>query len=830
MIKGKSGPWWGAGSRCSNTLMRTFFKDLRYAGRTLWKAPAFTAVAVLTLALGVGANTAMFSVVDAVMLRPLPYSNPERLVAVWLTRLDRDMRRASLSVPQFDLLREAGGSFDAMAVSRGEVVVATGGSEAEQIRGRLVTGEFFPLLGTEAVAGRTLDSSDAKADSPPAVNISYRLWQRRFGGQGSAVGDSITLNGESFVVAGVLPATFRDPRDFGASEWTDVWKPVTPQTDRIMGASVYQMLARLRPGVELDRAQTEMTALAGRLVAADPQRNAGLGVRVVPLRDSITEDVRLRLLLLLGAVGFVLLIACANVANLLLARATNRRAEMALRATLGAGRGRLVRLALTESLLLAAIGSALGVLFGGWALRLVTPLIPAEVPRTAQIALDGHLLLFSAALAIASGVLFGLVPALRVSRVSPGNELREGTRGVSAGPNRQRLAQALAVAEIAVALVLLAGGGLMLKSFWRLSHVDPGFRAEHALTFQLRLPTGIRSEHAQRVAFYQQLLAEVEKLPGVQHAGITAVLPLSGSTLASSFAVEGQPLPASADEAPQAETNLVSAGYFQALGLRLLRGRELTEQDVLEQRDVALVSEAMARRYWPGGEAVGKRIRFAPFDQDAPWQQIVGVVADVKHQGLEQTSPEQVYQPYSSLPPPMATLVVRHSGEDGPLAAAVKQRAHAINNDLPIHAIRPMDEIVQSSIAQPRFYTTLLGVFAGLGLLLAVLGVYGVLHYAVSRRTHEFGVRMALGASAGDVLRLVLGQALRLVVPGIALGLAASFALTRFLASELFEVSPTDPLVLAGLSLVLAVAAVAASWWPARRATRVQPVTALRYE
>jgi putative ABC transport system permease protein len=810
--------------------MRALLHDLRYAARVLAKSPGFTAVAVLTLALGIGANTAIFSVVDAVLLRPLPYGDPTRLVTVGLTHSAPERNRPQVSIPQFESLREASQSFDEIAASRGAIVVVTGGVEPEQIRGRLVTARYFSLLETKAAAGRTFTETDAQPGGPLTAVISHGLAQRRFGAPRSAVGQSILLNGQRFTVAGVLPPSFRDPYGFGSANVTEVWTPITPQTDRITNFNAYQVLARLDPNSGLQQAQAEMDTFAERLAAADPDRNAGLGVQVVPLQESIAGAVRPRLLLLLGAVGFVLLIACANVANLLLARATNRRAEMAVRATLGASRARLVCLALTESLLLAAAGAALGVLCAAGALQILTPLIPASVPRTDELGLDYRLLSFAAALALATGLLFGLIPALRASRVRLSESIQEGARSLSAGRSRQKLTRGLAIAEVALALVLLAAGGLMLKSFWQLSHVDPGFRADQVLTFQLRLPAGSRTPPPERAAFYQQLLEQVETLPEVQAAAIATVIPLAGSALSSGVAIEGEPPPPSIEEAPHVETNWVSTGYFRALGLPLLQGREFTSQDISEKRDVVIVSDTMAKRYWPNQQALGKRIRFAPFEQDQQWKEVIGVVAGVKFQGLETAAAPQTYEPYSVFPPPMAALVVRHAGENIPLIAAVKQRVWSINNDLPIHSIQPMEQVVSSSISQPRFYTALLSLFASLGVLLAIAGVYGVLHYAVSRRTHEFGVRMALGASRNDVLALVMRQALGIVLPGLTLGLAASTALTRLIASELFEVSPTDPLVLGGLSLALAAAAVVAAYLPARRATRVHPVSALRYE
>ena len=801
-------------------------QDVRYASRALRRNPAFTSVAILTLALGIGANTAIFSVVDAAILRPLPYQDADRVVSIRTSPLGGETRR-TVSLPVFVSWKEQARSFVAMAASRGDTQVLTAPGEPEQVRVRSVTSDFFTLLGTETLFGRTF-AVDAQPDKALVAILSYRQWQRCFGGKTDALGQTIILNNQSFTLIGILPPTFRDPADYGSGEPTDIWLPIVVQTDRMARFPVYQVLARLRSDLDLRQGQTEMNRLSAQLDELDRQA-AGAAILVMPLHELVTENVRPRLLLLLGAVWFLLLIACANVANLLLARAANRDSEMALRAALGASRGRLVRLVLTESFFLSLLGAALGLLFAIWGLKAMTPLVPAGVPRLDETGLDYRLLLFATALAFITSIAFGLAPALRASQTNLGRSLKEGLP-LSLGRHRHRLTQSLAIAEIAVALVLLVGGGLMLKSFWLLSHIDPGFEVDQVLTFRLRLPAGTRTEPRQRLAFYQQLLEEIKAAPHVRSAGIAALLPLSGSSFGQAFAIEGAPLPASPESASSAEWNLVSSGYFQALGLRLLRGRDFTEQDILENREVIIVSESMARRYWPNRDAVGKRLRFAPFDEDQPWTEIIGVVGDVKHQGLDKEDVPQYYSPYSSLPPPMATLAVRHSTQPASIIPVVRDRIRSLNSDVPVDRILTMEQVLSLSIVQPRFYASLLALFAALGLLLAAVGIYGILHYAAARRTREFGLRMALGASTDDLLRLMLRQALGVTVPGLAFGLMLSGMLTRLLKSELFDVSPVDPWILGEVSILLAVAAMTASYVPARRAARVDPLKALRYE
>jgi putative ABC transport system permease protein len=826
--------------------MGTFWSDLRYALRTLAQRPGFTAVAALTLALGIGANTAIFSRIDATLLRKPAFADPDRLALVWGKSGEQGFSELPLSLPNFLDLRAQSRVFEELAAWVTDRINLSGGNEPEQLQYALVTSNFFTVLGVRPVAGRAFLPAEEQPGCPRIVVLSHSLWQRRFGGAPDLVGRSVTLDGVPHEVVGILPAGFRFasfPRE------TDVWMPfgLDPFQGRryARGAKSLGAVGRLKQGVALSQAQADLDTVAGRLEQEHPDLNKGLGLRAVPLQEQAVRNMRPALFVLLGAVSFVLLIACANVASLLLARATSRRREMAVRAALGAGRLRLVRQLLTESVCLALAGGLLGLTLASWAGDLLaylaqrgsSPFVPYTAPEAA-FSLDARVLGFTFLLSVLTGVLFGLVPALQASRTDLSEALKEGGLRGTGLLRHGRARSVLVVAEVALSLTLLVGAGLLLKSFLRLVEVPPGFRPEHVLTMDASLPQS-RYDGAAVARFYRQLLERVSALPGVESAGAVTLLPLSGEDSSTGFFVEGQPPPPPA-ERPHTHHRAVSAGYFQALGVELVQGRGFTDADSDGAPRVAIVNQTMARRLFPGADAVGKRVALdfeamhfyqdRPPDLDIPagLRTIVGVAADVRHAGLDLPAVPEMYVPYLQQPARDMTLVVRSTLDPGVVAEAVAREVRALDKDQPVSNVRTMSQLLGESVAAQRFNLELLGAFAVLALVLAAVGLFGVVSYGVGQRTHEIGVRMALGAQARDVLRLVVGQGMGLVLLGLVLGLGASWGLTRFLSSLLFEVSATDPAVFAGVSALLAAVALAASVLPGRRAMSVDPAVALR--
>ncbi|HWP42569.1 MAG TPA: ABC transporter permease [Blastocatellia bacterium] len=795
-------------------------QDLRYGARMLVKNPGFTVVAVIMLALGIGANTAIFSVVNAVLLRPLDYEDPDRLVTVLENNWQKGWTRFAVAPGNFAAWREQNQVFEQMAAFTGSSFTLVGEGEPEQLPGTRASANLFALLGVKPALGRDFLPEEDHPGGERVVIVSHRLWQRRFGADPGLVGKPLTLNGQSYTVVGVMPAGFLFP-----NPRTELWVPVAFSAGDLgnRGGHDYVAIARLKPGVTLEQAQTEMSAIAARLEEQYPETNAAWGARVTLLVEEVVGDVRPALLALVCAVAFVLLIACANVANLLLARAAARQKEVAIRAALGSSRSRLLRQLLTESVLLSLLGGAFGMLLAAWGVDALVSLGPANIPRLSQVGIDGRVLGFAFLISLATGIIFGLAPALQASQTDLSESLKEGGRSSSAGAGSQRLRRLLVVAEVALALALLVGAGLMIKSFVRLSEVETGFDSQNVLTAQITLPQSRYDDRQQQAAFFRQVLARIEALPGVESVGAASPLPFTGDRLYS-FIVEGHPT----DNVPSANYYAVSPDYFVTMGIPLLKGRFFTEADMAESPRVAIINETMARRYFPDEDPIGKRMNIT--NGPEVMREIVGVVGDVKQYGLDTQSPAQMYEPYLQRPYPGMTLVVRAASEPAGLIDAVRREVLAVDKEQPIARAQTMEEIIAKSVAPRRFSVILLAAFAAVALTLAAVGIYGVMSYLISQRTHEIGVRMALGAGRRDVLRLVVGQGMRLALLGVGIGLLAAFALTRLMESLLFGVSATDPLTYIVVALLLATSALLACYVPARRATKVDPLLALRYE
>jgi putative ABC transport system permease protein len=805
--------------------METLLQDIRYSIRVLLKSPGFTAVALLTLILGIGANTAIFSVVNAVLLRPLPYEEPEKLV--FISERSPVLEGMSVSYPNYLDWREQNGVFESIGVYRRVSFNLTGSGAPERLAGGEVSADLFNALKAKPAVGRTFFAEEDRPGAEPVVVLGYGLWQRRFGKNADVIGQTVMLNSKTHTIIGVMQPDFRFPSG------VDLWVPVglnadNPSWVRGNHPGLYAV-ARLKGGVTISQARAEMDTIAARLEQQYPQSNAASGVTITPLFNRIVGDVRPALLVLLAAVGFVLLIACANVANLLLARAASRQKEVALRMALGATRSRLIRQLLTESVLLSVVGGAFGLLLAVWGVDLLVAISPNNIPRFAEIGLDNRVLGFTAAIALLTGILFGLAPALNASKPNLNEMLKEGGRSATAGFRRQRVRSLLVISEVAIALVLLISAGLLIKSFLRLQEIDLGFNPDNVLTAGVPLPRTKYLEPQKRIAFYESLFPRIAALPGVEAVGAVSELPTEGGSQ-TYFVVEDRPLPPR-EETPLTEYSLVSTGYFKAMGLRLLKGREFDGRDTRDAPFVCIIDENFAEQYWPGQDPIGKRLKYGGADPGNPWSTIVGVVANVRYQALDQESPRvQIFLPYTQSTFLGASLIIRAGGDPKDLAAAVRAEVLAIDPDLPVYDIRTMNEVLKESVAPRRLYMTLLGIFAGVAMILAAIGLYGVMAYSVTQRTHEIGIRMALGAKAGDVLRLVVGQGMALALAGVAIGLVAAFALTRLLSSMLFEVSATDPGTFIIISLILAGVALGACFVPARRATRVDPMVALRYE
>ena len=808
-------------------MLDTLLQDVRFGARMLAKHKGFTAVAVLTLALGIGANTAIFSVVNAVLLRPLPYENSHELVQIWGTQPQLDT--APMSPANFLEWREQNRVFERVAAYNGQNFNLSGVDEPERIRAMRVSADLFELLRARPTLGRTFLPEEDQYGGHRVVILSHALWQRRFGADSEILGKTLTLNDQSYVVVGVMPPDFSFP-----STTTEMWTPIafSPGERGTRDTNYISVIARLKPGVTLEQARSEMEALARRQQELYPESNTGVGVKVISYKEQVVGNTRPVLLVLLGAVGFVLLIACANVASLLLARAAARRKEMAVRSALGASRLRVIRQLLTESVLLSILGGGLGLLLAHWGLNLLVALQPANIPRLTELSIDRGVLLFVSALSLLTGVAFGLAPAMQASKLDLNEALKEGGTGAGGGGGRQRLRSLLAVSEIALSLVLLIGAGLMIKSFWRLMQVDPGFNPENALTMVVSLPTTRYAEAERQVAFFQQAVERVGNLPGVVAAGVTTDIPLFGGN-STGFDIEGRQ-PYAPGQRPMVEYRSVSPGYFRAMGIPLLRGRTFSEQDSGDAPGVVIINEALARRYFPDGDPIGKRLGFS---RPTDWREIVGVARDTRNYGLDEEVKPEAYMPYTQSAPGYLAgsisgmiLVARTASDSQIMAASIKREVQGLDRNQPVYNIKTMEQYLAESVAQRRFNMLLLAAFAGVAVLLAVVGLYGVMSYIVSQRTHEIGLRMALGAQARDILGMAVRQGLLLIIIGIGVGLAGALALTRVMSGLLYGVGTTDPATFAAIVLLLVVVSLIACYIPARRATRIDPLIALRYD
>jgi putative ABC transport system permease protein len=815
--------------------MGNLLQDLRFGARMLLKQPGFTLIAIVTLALGIGANTAIFSVVNAVILRPLPFHQPERLVQVFDNFQKQNLSRINVSVPEFfDYQRETK-SFEKLAAyaSFNANLAAIDNRAPERLQALAVTHELFDVLGVVPYKGRGFTPEEDMEGHDTSVIISYGLWQRRFGSDPNIVGRTVSINAQDLTVVGIMPEGFNFPQQ------TEVWATFgfTAQqlTQQQRGSRFLNVIGRLKPNVTLREAQSEMDTIAARVAQQYPMNyseKSGWGVTVVPLLEVYVGDIRPALLILLGAVGFVLLIACANVTNLLMARGAARQKELAIRTALGAGRLRVVRQLLTESLLLSIVGGAAGLLLAVWGIELLTRWTPANVPRVHDVSLDGRVLLFTFIVTLLTGILFGLIPALQSSRTELNETLKEGGRSGAGGVHRGRIRNVLIVSEVALALMLLVGAGLLLKSFSRLLSVDPGFDPSNVLTMNVSLPQRGYEETQKRANFYHETVQRISTLPGVETASAVSILPLSPTTQSGTTTAENSVVGPD-DVGVEADWRWTTPDYFKTMGATLLRGRSFTEEDKEGTPLVAIVDESFARRFYPNEDAIGKRIKRGGFKSQNPWMTIVGIVKYIKNRRLDAGSHVQAYFPYYQDPQPSTmSLAVRTkpSVDASTLSASVRQAVQGVDRNQPIYNIRTMQQIVSESVAQQRLSMLLLAIFACAALLLAAVGLYGVLAYLVNVRTHEIGIRMALGASRRDVLKLIVGQGMILTIIGIAIGLAGAFALTRIMSSLLFDVKATDPVTFIAVSVVLAIVALLACLIPARRATRVDPMIALRYE
>ncbi len=809
--------------------METLLQNLRYTIRALRKSPGFTAVAVITLALGIGANTAIFSVVNAVLLRPLPYKDDSRLVVIL------NQGRNPVAPANFIDWRSQSHSFLQMGAAEYWTPNLTGTDSPEKLWALHVTPDIFPMLGVQPVLGRMFLPEEQEAGKEHEVVLSYSLWQSHFAGNPEIVGRSVALSGETYTVVGVMPRDFKFA-PFWATK-AQLWAPLAlgPRlTDR--GGSSLRVFARLKPGVTLEQAQAEMAGITGRLEREFPGTNQDM--QVVSLREKVVGNIRPALLVLLGAVGFVLLIACANVSHMLLARAAARREEIALRTALGAGRWDVFRQLLTESLTLALMGGSAGLLLAVWGVRVLLAISPAAIPRVETVGVDGLVLLFALAISLLTGLAFGMAPAWRATAVNLSDALKEGKRGSSEGLRRNRLRGLLVGSEFALAVILLAGAGLMVRTFLALQNVDAGFDPHGVLSMVVGVAGTEQASGGHPGNFYQEVLRKVGAVPGVQSVSGINHLPLAGDEWGFPFHVEGRP-PEPPGKDLVATYRAVFPGYFQTMRIPILRGRDVSDADNLRAPGVVVINDYLARRYWPGEDAIGKRITFDDPAKNPSWLTVVGVTKNTARSNWTSPPEEEVFQPYlqnrdylNAPSPPFAylTLVVRTDLAPATLAPAIRGAIHSLDANIPLSEIQTMDHVIAEATGQSRFYLILLGAFAVVALVLAGVGIYGVMSYSVSRRTHEIGVRMALGAQGRDVLRLVVFQGIVQALAGVAVGLAGALALSQLMAGLLYGTRPTDPATFVAVVGVLSVVAVAASYIPARRAAKVDPMVALRYE
>ncbi|HEV7684149.1 MAG TPA: ABC transporter permease [Pyrinomonadaceae bacterium] len=813
--------------------MEMFWQDVRFGIRMLLKAPSVSIVATIALALGIGANTAIFSVVNGVLLRPLPFANSEQLMMVYESNASRGQTRGSASYPNFVDLRDQNHVFEHLASYHSSDFIMTGRGESTRLQGAVVNADLFPLLGATPTLGRTfLPAEDNPGDSGRVVLLSQQLFQQRFNSDPNVVGQSMILDAKNYTIVGVMPQAFQFPIQNDPVElWTSVAvdregkDPITAQR----GAHYINVIGRLKPGVSQEQAQAEMSAVMARLEQQYPESNLHHGATVQPTLEALVGDIRPALLIMLGAVGCVLLIACANVANLLLARAMTRHKEMAIRTALGASRLRVVRQLLTESVILSLTGGLLGLVLAAWWSDLLLKLGKQNIPRAIQVGLDWRVLTFTLVVSVLTGVIFGLVPAIHSSKTALTETLKEGSRGSSEGARRNGIRGMLVVSELAIAVVLLVLAGLLIRSLWQLGNVKPGFNSENVLTLVVGIPD-VKYPAAKQAQFYQDLAGRIQSLPGVRTASSVIPLPLNGDRFGISFEIDGRPVPKG--EEPSADFFAIGNDYFKTMEIPVVKGRTFTDRDGAKSPGVIIVNQAFAQKYFPNEDPIGKRIKpgISTTDDDTVMREVVGVVADVRNRNLSSELRPGYFLPQTQVPFNQMTMVVKTNTDPHTLINSIQNEVHSMDPELPVFNIKTMDEYISASVAAPRFNASLLMIFASVALCLTIVGLYGVMSYSVAQRTNEIGIRMALGAQTGDVLRLIVSQGFKLVLIGLGIGLVGAFAATRVISSLLFGVTTKDPLTFAAVTALLGLVALLACYIPARRATRLDPLHALRYE
>ncbi len=801
-------------------------RDIRYALRMLWKRPGFTVVAVITLALGIGANTAIFSVINAVLLAPLPYEDPERLVAVWERQVITNENQQPVSLPNLDDWKEQNRVFEQLAITRNATFNLTQDGETERVTGARVSSNFYSLLRVKPILGRTFTEGEDRPGAQPVVLISYGIWQRRYAADTQIVGRSLQVDSIPYTVVGVLPRGIGYP-----TADTDLVIPFIPLPRDAQRANHFVwVIGRLQSGVSLEQARTEMDAIAARLEQQYPVTNTGWRVNVVPLQEQVVGNIRPALLVLLGAVGCVLLIACANVANLLLARAVGRRMELAVRAAMGASRWQLIRQLLTESILLSLCGGILGFLLAVWCVPILTRLSSGSLPRVDEVRISYRVLFFTLLISLVTGIIFGLLPAWQSSSKKLTDSLREGRRGSTGGLLHKRVLNLLVITEVALALVLLVGAGLMIRSFISVSQVSPGYDPRGILTAGIGLSPIKYPEMQQQAVFYQTLLTKLETLPGMVSIAAVSRVPVVAVISSSNFNIKGRPV--EAGHSPVANARLISPRYFQTMGIPFTQGRDFTLRDTKDTPDAVIINKVMAERFWPNESPLGQFIYLSA--ETTRWREIVGVVGNEKLSGLDAEIAPAIYIPIAQNTFPNAArnmfLVLRAQGEPTSMVPSIQKELRSMDQEQALFQVRLLEEVISNSLSQRRFNSLLLVIFGALAGLLAAVGIYGVIAYSVTQRTNEIGIRLALGAQQSDVLNMILGQGIKLTLIGIAIGMVAAFALTRILSSLLFGVSATDPVTFLSIPLLLTIVALLASYLPARRATKVDPCVALRYD